>query len=71
MRHQHGEPHTDLISHRSLADFEPGVITIEHDLGPLSTRQGELEDAVRRVREHGLAYLAQFGLEMFTSDRLI
>lgn len=31
-RHQHGEPHSDLISHRSLADLERGVITIEHDL---------------------------------------
>jgi hypothetical protein len=59
-RHQHGEPHIELISHRSLANFEPGVITIEHDLGPPSKRQGELEDALRRIQEHGLEYFAQF-----------
>jgi hypothetical protein len=58
-RHGHGEPQIDLISHRSLANFEPGVITIEHDLGPPMTRQVELEDALRRVQEHGLTYFAQ------------
>ncbi|HET6778915.1 MAG TPA: hypothetical protein VFH26_08490, partial [Gemmatimonadales bacterium] len=37
-RAEHGGVHTDLISHRWLADFEPGVIAVEHELGPRSTR---------------------------------
>jgi hypothetical protein len=57
-RHQHGELHSDLISHRSLADFESGVITIEYDLGPQTTRQSELADALRRIQDHGLGYFA-------------
>jgi hypothetical protein len=55
-RAEHAEARTDVISHRSLADFEPGVVTVEYDLGPRTTRQAELQDALSRIRRHGLPY---------------
>src|SRR6266542_3439002 len=55
-RTKHAEARTDVISHRSLADFEPGVVTVEYDLGPRTTRQAELQDALARIRRHGLPY---------------